>query len=139
MLELCSQRDRSHLTARDRRLIGLPFSETAVFGCDAFTSRLAIARRHAPAAVVCCRSRAPVSASGHKSFGISTYEIAVLKPPLESTLTESNNSGIPGLNQAFCTAPPVNHFRMIFLHEECKQLFCNDTLAEKGGGHPCLK
>jgi hypothetical protein len=71
-----------------------------------------------------------------KPFGISSYEIIELKAPLESTLTESNNSGIPGLNQAFCTAPPVNHFRMIFLHEECKQLFCNDTLAEKGGGTP---
>jgi hypothetical protein len=71
-----------------------------------------------------------------KPFGISSYEIIELKLPLESTLTESNNSGIPGLNPAFCTAPPVNHLRMIFLHEECKQLFCNDTLAEKGGGTP---
>jgi hypothetical protein len=77
-----------------------------------------------------------VSASGHKSLGISTYEIAGLKPPLESTLTESNNSGTPGLNPTFCSALPVNRFRMKFLREEYKQLFCNDTLAEKGGGHP---
>jgi hypothetical protein len=71
-----------------------------------------------------------------KPFGISTYGIIELKPPLESTLTESNNSGIAGLDRTFCTAPQVNHFRMIFLHEECKRLFCNDTLAEKGGGTP---
>jgi hypothetical protein len=74
-----------------------------------------------------------------KPFGINTYGIIELKLPLESTLTESNNSGIAGLDPTFHIAHPVNRFRLIFLHEECKQLFCNDTLAEKRGPVPRSK
>ena len=70
---------------------------------------------------------------------ISTYKNMRLKLRLESTVTENSNSGIVGWNRTFRSAHPVNRFRMIFLHEERKQLLCNDILAKKGGGHPCAK
>ena len=150
MIEL---RPDSHVSAFDRRLVRSSLSGTATGApsarrlCACWDGTLGfaapvsgnIAASSVPGASRSSGSWAAESGLRHKRRGISTYKITGLKPPLESTLTEENSKGTVGASLPSWSASRIKRFRMTSLQEEGKQLFCNDILAKKCGGHPRAK